>query len=106
MRLRGQQGVHNELHDEKINYTNFLNGKPQETDPEKLARMKAAMVKALKERGVHGHVSAVYYTDGRVKVSVNGKYYNVFDTNAGKFFRACWGLRRGKNEEICLRRVF
>lgn len=72
--------------DEKISYTNFLDGKPQETDPAKLARMKAALVKVLKERGVHGRISAVYYIDGRVKVSVNGEYYNVFDVNTGKFF--------------------
>lgn len=72
--------------DEKINYTNFLDGSPQETDPAKLARMKDALVKTLKELGVHGHISAVYYTDGRVKVSVNGEYYNVFDANTGKFF--------------------
>lgn len=72
--------------DEKIDYTNFLSGRPQETDPAKLSTMKAALVKALKERGVHGHISAVYYTDGRVNVSVNGEYYNVFDANTGKFF--------------------
>ena len=72
--------------DEKIEYSGFLKDKPQETDPAKLAAMKAALVKALQERGVHGHISAVYYTDGRVKVSVNGEYYNVFDAENGKFF--------------------
>lgn len=72
--------------DEKINYSGFLKDRPQETDPAKLAVMKKALVKALQDRGVHGHISAVYYTDGRVKVSVNGEYYNVFDTNTGEFF--------------------
>lgn len=72
--------------DERIDYTSYLRDKPQETDPEKLEVMKKALVKALQARGVHGHVSAVYYTDGRVKVSVNGAYYGVFDSNAGEFF--------------------
>lgn len=31
-------------------------------------------------------VSCECYADGRVKVSVCGKYYNIFDTNTGKFF--------------------
>lgn len=72
--------------DEKIDYTNFLKGKPQETNPAKLTTMKAALVKSLQDRGVHGHISAVYYTDGRVKVSVNGEFYGVFDGNSGNFF--------------------
>lgn len=72
--------------DEKINYTNFLRDKPQETDPAKLAGMKEALVTALKARDVHGHISAVYYADGHIKASVNGEYYGVFDTNTGKFF--------------------
>lgn len=72
--------------DERIDYTNYLRDKPRETDPEKLAVMKKALVKALQARGVHGHVSAVYYSDGRVKASVNGAYYGVFDSNTGEFF--------------------
>lgn len=72
--------------DERIDYTSYLLDKPQETGPEKLEVMKKALVKALQARGVHGHVSAVYYTDGRVKASVNDAYYGVFDSNAGKFF--------------------
>lgn len=72
--------------DEKIDYTSYLRDKPQETDPAKLAAMKAAVVAALKERGEHGHISCTYYTDGRVRVTVGGKYYNVFDTISGKFF--------------------
>lgn len=70
----------------KIDYTNYLKGKPQETDPAKLTTMKAALAKTLKDRGVHGHISAVYYTDRNIKVSVNGEYYNVFNSNTGKFF--------------------
>lgn len=77
--------------DQKINYTNYLADKPQETDPTKLASMKQALVSALKARDVHGHISAVYYTDGRVKVSVDGQYYGVFDSNAGEFFSGCVG---------------
>lgn len=77
--------------DEKLDYTNFLKGKPQETDPDKLAAMKEAVVKALKKRGVHGHISAVYYIDGNVKVEVDGAFYGVFDTNTGKFFSGSVG---------------
>lgn len=72
--------------DEKVNYTDYLAGKPQETDPAKLATMKEALTAALKARDIYGHISAVYYTDGCVKVSVNSEYYGVFDSNTGKFF--------------------
>ena len=72
--------------DEKIDYTNYLRDKPQETDPAKLAVMKTALVQALKARGVHGHISCKYFTDGVVEVSVDGQYYNLFDSNTGKFF--------------------
>ena len=71
---------------EKIDYTSYLQDKPQETDPEKLAVMQAAVAAALKERGVQGHISCTCYTDGRVRVAVDGQYYNVFDTNLGQFF--------------------
>ncbi len=70
----------------KIDYANYLRDKPQETDPAKLAAMKAALVRALKENGLHGHISCVYYIDGRVKVSIDGEYYSVFDSNTGRFF--------------------
>lgn len=72
--------------DEKIDYTGFLRGKPQETDPVKLASMKGTLVKALKERGVHGRVSVAYYADGNVLVRLDGDYYGVFDSNKGEFF--------------------
>lgn len=70
----------------KIDYTDFLKDKPQETDTAKLSAMKASLVRALKERDIHGHISCVYYTDGNIKVCVNGKYYNVFNSITGKFF--------------------
>ena len=75
----------------KIDYTNYLRDKPQETDPAKKAMMKAALVRALKEKGLRGHISCVYYIDGRVKVSIDGEYYNIFDSNTGKFFSGCVG---------------
>lgn len=70
----------------KIDYTDYLKDKLRETDPAKLAVMKAALVKALAERGVHDHISAVYYADGNIKVNVDGEYYNIFNANTGKFF--------------------
>lgn len=76
----------NSYTNEKIDYTNFLQNKPQEADPAKLAMMKAAVVQALKEKDVHGHFSCTYYADGHIRVAVNGKYYGVFDSNTGKFF--------------------
>lgn len=72
--------------DERIDYTSFLRDKPQETDPAKLASMKWALVEALKERDVHGHISAAYYTDGNVLVRLDGEYYGVFDSRKGEFF--------------------
>lgn len=72
--------------DEKIDYTSHMEGKPQEKDPEKLATMKEALVKALNEKDVHGHVSAKYYADGNVLVRLDGDYYGVFDSNKGEFF--------------------
>lgn len=72
--------------DEKINYANYLEGKPQETDPAKLAEMKEAVVGALKARDVHGHITCKYYKDGCVAVGVDGNFYGVFDIHARKFF--------------------
>ena len=70
----------------KIDYTNFLRDKPQETDTAKLTEMKASLVRALQKKGVHGHISCIYYADGRIRVAVGGAYYGIFDTNTGKFF--------------------
>lgn len=72
--------------DERIDYTSFLRDKPQETDPEKLAPMKEAVVKALQERDVHGHISCTYYQDGCICIAVDGEYYGVFDSRKGEFF--------------------
>lgn len=71
---------------EKIDYTSHMKDKPQETDQAKLVRMKDALVKALKGRDVHGHVSATYYTDGNILVRLDGEYYGVFNSNKGEFF--------------------
>ena len=75
----------------KIDYTNYLRDKPQETNPAKLAAMKAALIQALRKKGLRGHISCVYYIDGRVKVSIDGEYYNIFDSTTGKFFSGCPG---------------
>lgn len=72
--------------DEKINYANYLEDKPRETDPVKLVAMKDAVVEALRARDVHGHISCKYYKGGRVAVGVNGDFYGVFDVHARKFF--------------------
>ena len=72
----------------KIDYINFLRDRPRETDPAKIAAMRDVAVRALTEdQGIEPEtVSCECYADGRVKVSVYGKYYNIFDTNTGKFF--------------------
>ena len=72
--------------DEKINYTGYLRYKPQETDPEKQSAMMNAVVNALIQENVYGNISGVCYKDGHVEVSVNEKFYGVFDCNTGKFF--------------------
>lgn len=82
--------------DEKIDYTAHLEGKPVETNPVRLAAMKDAVVKALKTAGVHGHIGCVYYADGRVKVTVNGEFYRVFDFNRGEFFSGYVGDEKGR----------
>ena len=72
----------------KIDYINFLRDRPRETDQAKIAAMRDAAVRALTEdQAIEPEtVSCECYVDGRVKVSVCGKYYNIFDTNTGKFF--------------------
>ena len=72
----------------KIDYINFLRDRPRETDQAKIAAMRDAAVRALTEdQAIEPEtVSCECYADGRVKVSVCGKYYNIFDTNTGKFF--------------------
>lgn len=85
---------------EKINYTNYLRNKTHETNRDKLVRMKTALVSALNARNVHGHISSKYYTDGCINVSVNGKYYGVFDSNTGAFFSGYVGDRKEVTECI------
>lgn len=80
--------------DEKINYTSFLRNKPLETDPSKLATMKGAVCNALKAKGVHGHIRAVYYADGNVKIEVDGIFYGVFNAQENQFFSGCVGDER------------
>lgn len=75
-----------EYKDRKINYTNFLRDKPLETDPGKSDAMEKAAAQAMADLGIFYGLDFVCYADGRVKVSVYGKYFNMFDTNAGKFF--------------------
>lgn len=81
----------NSYTDEKIDYTEYLKHKPQETDPVKLAAMEAAVTQALTEKGVHGQISCTCYADGAVRVAVNGEYYNVFNFNTGRFFSGSVG---------------
>lgn len=73
---------------QRIDYINLLRSLIRETDPAKIAAMREAAVRALTEdKGIDPEtVSCECYADGRVKVSVCGKYYNIFDTNTGKFF--------------------
>lgn len=78
-------------HNEKIDYTAYLQGKQRETDSKKIYDMYMILSSALNERGVHGKLSAVYYTDGCVKVDIDGQYYGMFDTNTEKFFSQCVG---------------
>lgn len=73
----------------KIDYTNFLRDKPQETDPGKSDAMEKAAAQAMADLGIFCGLDFACYADGCVKISVNGKYFNMFDTNAGKFFSGC-----------------
>ena len=75
----------------KIDYTNFLSKKRVEHDINKLKFMKNALVFRLKELGLHGHVSCEYYSDGCIKVCIDGNYYNMFDANTGNFFNGYVG---------------
>lgn len=76
---------------EQINYTAYMLDKQQEDRPWKLRKMKTALVNALKARDVHGHISATYYQDGCIRVSVDGEYYNMFDSVNGVFFNGYVG---------------
>lgn len=76
----------------KINYTNFLRGRPHETNPERLTAMRFAVTRALADRGIASErATCEYYKDGRVKVEVSGEFYGIFDTTTEKFFSGCVG---------------
>lgn len=75
----------------KIDYTNFLRDKPRETDPEKIAAMEEAAAYEMADRGILYGLDFVCYADGCVKVSVYGKYFNMFNTKTGKFFSGAPG---------------
>jgi len=71
----------------KIDYTDYCNRNLEiETDETKIEKMCTLLKTALIEQEVNGKISATYYTDGNVKVEVDGKYYNMFDSINKKFF--------------------
>lgn len=71
----------------KIDYTDYCNRNLKiETDEAKIEKMHTLLQNALIEQGVKGKINATYYTDGNVKVEVDGKYYNIFDSVKNKFF--------------------
>lgn len=70
----------------KIDYTNFLRDKPLETDQGKSDAMERMAAQAMADLGIFYGLDFVCYADGCVRVSVNGKYFNMFDAKAGKFF--------------------
>ena len=45
----------------------------------------------LAARGIYYGLTFVCYADGCVKVSINGEYYGMFDSTAGKFFSGSVG---------------
>ncbi len=71
----------------KIDYTDYCNRNLEiETDKTKIEKMCALLKIALIEQGINGKINATYYTDGNVKVEVDGKYYNMFNSIKNKFF--------------------
>lgn len=75
----------------KIDYTNFLRDKSLEMDQKKIAAMERAAADELAFRHIFYGIDFVCYADGCVKITVSGKYYNMFDTKTGKFFSGCVG---------------
>jgi len=72
---------------EHIDYTNYLRDKPQETDLVKIAAMKRKLFQVLKDEKVRWKdISCECYQDGCIRVSINGEYYNTFNSNTGMFF--------------------
>lgn len=71
----------------KIDYTKYCEKELiEETDLTKQADMLISLKDALKAINFKGRIGATYYTDGTIKVILNGEYYNMFDANTGKFF--------------------
>ncbi|MDR7814653.1 hypothetical protein [Lacrimispora sp.] len=71
----------------KIDYTDYCNRNLEiETDKTKIEKMNTLLKTALIEHGIKGKISATYYTDGNIKVEVDGKYYNMFNSVKNKFF--------------------
>lgn len=87
--------MENAVRGEKIDFTNYLKNKPLESDPDRIEAMERAVLLALRDRNVYGHVTCDCYADGRVKVSVDGEYYGIFDSNICKFFGGYVGDRNG-----------
>lgn len=84
-----------EYQDEKIDYTNYLRGRPLETDQGRVDSMRKAVLQALAERGLRGAqmVKCDCYADGCVRVEVNTEFYGMFDCFTGKFFDGFVGDR-------------
>jgi len=71
----------------KIDYTNYCKDNlTVETNGSKIKAMFEILKVALISQGVKGKINATYYTDGNIKVEVNGQYYNMFDSMGNKFF--------------------
>ncbi|MFV0238771.1 MAG: hypothetical protein ACK5H4_01855 [Lacrimispora sphenoides] len=76
----------------EIDYTDYCNRNLKvETDEANIEKMSTLLKTALIEQGIKGKISATYYTDGNVKVEVDGKYYNMFDSVNNKFFSGSVG---------------
>ena len=76
----------------KINYTEFLRkNRIKETNKEVIAVMHNKLVLALCQADIHGRIRATYYTDGCVKVELNGEYFNIFCTVSNTWFHGTVG---------------
>lgn len=78
-----------------INYSAFLNeNRTEEANMEKVRIMFHALKDKMQEMGLKGKVNAKYYTDGNIKVELNGEYYNIFNSNKKEFFNGFVGEYR------------
>ncbi len=79
----------------KIDYTEFLKkNRTEESDAQRKKAMFEKLRAALVKAGIHGRISATYYTDGNVRVSVNGEYFNIFNSDTEKWFSGYVGDAR------------